>query len=93
MGLTWVDDSGKRVTGDYDLVILSLGTCPNQKNVDMLNNLGIEMRPDNYPVLDSFNPVETNLPGVMIAGYNNAPKEIPMAVWTPAPARARSAPC
>lgn len=80
MGLTYVDDCGKRITDDYDLVILSLGTCPNQKNVDMLKNLGIEMRDDNYPVLDSFSPVETNLPGIMIAGYNNAPKEIPMAV-------------
>jgi len=67
---------------DVDMVILSVGLEPHAENQELANRLGISV--DAYGWLKErdavFQPVNTNSPGIRIAGVCQGPKDIPDTV-------------
>ena len=78
--LRYVDERGKRMEEEFDLVVLSVGLCLADNAVSLGKTLGIEFAESGYPEFSSFDPVKTSVPGIYVCGAYQAPKDIPQSV-------------
>jgi heterodisulfide reductase subunit A len=78
--LRYIDDAGRRVEEEFDMVVLSVGLGVSKEAVDLAAKVGIELDPYNYAATSSFDPVQTSRPGVFVCGAFEAPKDIPQSV-------------
>ena len=78
--ISYVDDSGKRVEEEFDIVVLSVGLAVSPEGVDLAKRLGVDMDHYNFASTNSFAPVESSKPGIYVCGAFEAPKDIPASV-------------
>ena len=64
----------------YDLVVLSIGICPNPSLVQLTQRIGIELNADGFCATNPLDPVATSRPGVYVCGAAQGPKDIPDSV-------------
>ena len=78
--MRYTDAAGRLIQEEFDLVVLSVGYRISPQVKAQMEKLGIELRADDFPVMDSFAPVKTSVPGLFLAGTMQAPKDIPFSV-------------
>ncbi len=76
----YVDESGKRVEEEFDIVVLSVGLAVSPEGVELAKGLGVDMDHYNFASTNSFAPVESSKPGIYVCGAFEAPKDIPASV-------------
>jgi heterodisulfide reductase subunit A-like polyferredoxin len=64
----------------YDLVVLSIGLCPNPSFVDSARRMGLELDTHGFCTTDPLDVVTTSRPGVFVCGSAQGPKDIPDSV-------------
>lgn len=87
------DVEGKRATREFDMVILSVCLTPRKDAPELAKTLGIDIDQFHFfePVDRILRPVDTNIDGIFVAGYCQAPVDIPEAVAQGSGAAARAA--
>jgi heterodisulfide reductase subunit A len=78
--LRYLDESGRRIEEEFDMVVLSVGLGVSKPNVELAKLLGVQMDSYGFAATDSFEPVKTSRPGVFVCGSFQAPKDIPSSV-------------
>lgn len=78
--IRYIDDNGKCIEEDFDIVVLSIGLGSSKKGVELAKRLGIDLDHYNFAATSGFNPVETSRPGIYACGTFDAPKDIPSSV-------------
>ena len=78
--LRYVDEAGRLVEEEFDMVVLSVGLVASPEGVALARNLGVELDHYNFARTSSFEPVQSSRPGVYVCGVFQAPKDIPASV-------------
>ncbi|MDY6879334.1 MAG: FAD-dependent oxidoreductase, partial [Thermodesulfobacteriota bacterium] len=78
--IRYVDETGKRVEEEFDIVVLSIGLGVSGQVVDLARQLNIDLDHYGFASTTSFDPVETSVPGIYVCGAFEAPKDIPSSV-------------
>jgi heterodisulfide reductase subunit A-like polyferredoxin len=78
--ITYIDEEGKVVEEEFDMVVLSVGLEPAGNTVDMVKRLGVELDKYGFAKTDPFEPAATMKPGVYVCGAYQGPKDIPETV-------------
>jgi len=78
--IRYVDEAGKRVEEEFDMVVLSIGLTASLKTAEQAKKWGIDLDHYNFARTNSFDPVETSRSGVYVCGVFQAPKDIPSSV-------------
>ena len=64
----------------YDLVVLSVGLCPNPSFVKLAQRLGLRLDSHGFCTTDSLDLVATSRPGIYVCGAAQGPRDIPDSV-------------
>ncbi|UCD82204.1 MAG: FAD-dependent oxidoreductase [Desulfobacterales bacterium] len=64
----------------YDLVVLSVGLCPNPSFVQLAQRIGLQLNAHGFCATDPLDVVATSQPGVYVCGVAQGPKDIPDSV-------------
>lgn len=91
LGIVYTDETGRKQTESFDMVVLSVGLCITQETRDLARLLGVEIDTQGFPLASSFNPVQTSRSGVLICGASQAPQDIPASVIAAGAAAGESA--
>ena len=78
--IRYVDESGKRVEEEFDIVVLSVGLGISSESAELAQTLGIDLDDYSFASTSSFAPVESSRPGIYVCGVCEAPKDIPSSV-------------
>ena len=78
--IRYVDEAGRRVEEEFDMVVLSIGLTASMKTAEQAKKWGIDLDHYNFARTSSFDPVETSRSGVYVCGAFQAPKDIPSSV-------------
>jgi heterodisulfide reductase subunit A len=78
--IRYVDEAGKCVEEEFDMVVLSIGLTASLKTAEQAKKWGIDLDHYNFARTSSFDPVETSRSGVYVCGVFQAPKDIPSSV-------------
>ena len=78
--ITYVDEAGKIVEEEFEMVVLSVGLEPAKHTVAMAKRLGIEVDKYGFASTKSFEPHSTSKEGVYVCGAYQGPKDIPETV-------------
>ncbi len=78
--IRYIDEAGKRVEEEFDMVVLSVGLGISTECAELAQKLGIELDHYNFAVTTSFEPVRSSRPGIYVCGAFQAPKDIPSSV-------------
>ncbi len=78
--IRYVDEKGKRVEEEFDMVVLSVGLGVTGESTKLAQKLGIELDHYNFVHTSSFEPVVSSRPGIYVCGAYLAPKDIPSSV-------------
>ncbi len=80
LALTYVTEDGKSHRKLYDMVVLSVGLDAPKDAEALAKILGIELNPYGFARTKTAAPLETNVPGIFVAGAFQGPKDIPESV-------------
>ena len=78
--IRYVDETGKRVEEEFDIVVLSVGLGVSSESAELAQRLGIDLDDYSFANTSSFAPVESSRPGIYVCGVCEAPKDIPSSV-------------
>ena len=78
--IRYMDDEGRRVEEEFDMVVLSVGLGVSKEALDLSKKLGIALDPYQLASTVSFEPVRTSRPGIFVCGAFQGPKDIPQSV-------------
>lgn len=76
----YLAEGDRKVSSEYDLVVLSVGMQPPRELQAMAERLGLELNRFGFCRTGPFAPVRTSRPGVFVAGAVTEPKDIPETV-------------
>lgn len=85
----YLGEGEKKVSREYDMVVLSVGAQPPKEAEQISRALGIELNEFHFCETSTFRPVETNREGIFVAGPFTEPKDIPETVMQASGAAAR----
>ena len=74
----------------FDMVVLSVGLCPNPSAVKLAKQLGIDVNDDGFIATDPLDIVATSRPGIYVCGAAQGPKDIPDSVQQGSSAAAKA---
>ncbi|MCK4821355.1 FAD-dependent oxidoreductase, partial [bacterium] len=74
------NEKGVLSSEEFDLVVLSVGLSPPDDSVRLADKFGISLNKYNFVKTSTFRPLETNKPGIYVAGAFSGPKDIPETV-------------
>ncbi len=77
---TYLDEAGKIVEEEFDLIVLSVGVVPSKETVEMVKRMGVEVDAYGFCKTQPFAPTLTSKPGVHVCGVFQGPKDIPETV-------------
>lgn len=86
----YVDDDGRLVNEEYDMVILSIGFEPRNDSEEFSKIFGISTDEYGFAQTSKLRPVETSRKGIYVAGTYQGPKDIPETVIQGSGAAARA---
>ena len=75
-----VDEAGRMVHEEFDMVILSIGFEPREGAPEFAKTFGIETDQYGFAQTSKLAPVATSRPGIYVAGTYQGPKDIPETV-------------
>jgi heterodisulfide reductase subunit A len=78
--IRYINETGKRVEEEFDMVVLSVGLGVSREAIDLAHKLSIELDQYEFASTTSFEPVKTSRPGIFVCGAFEAPKDIPSSV-------------
>lgn len=78
--IRYVDEAGRRVEEDFDMVVLSVGLGAARQGCDTANRLGVDLDHYRFVASSTFHPVETSRPGIFVCGTFGSPNDIPSSV-------------
>ncbi len=78
--ITYLDEEGKFVDEEFELVILSVGMVPAKSTMEMAKRMGVELDTYGFCRTKPFEPTSTSRPGVYVCGAFQGPKDIPETV-------------
>ena len=78
--IRYIDQSGRRVEEEFDMVVLSVGLGVSGEAVDLARRLNIELDQYQFASTSSFDPVKSSVPGIFVCGAFEAPQDIPSSV-------------
>jgi len=78
--IRYVDETGKKIEEDFDIVVLSVGLGATKQGSDLAQRLGIELNRYEFANTGSFNPVQSSRSGIYVCGTFQGPKDIPSSV-------------
>jgi len=78
--IRYMDESGRRVEEQFDMVVLSVGLGVTKTTAGLAKVIGVQTDPYGFAATGSFEPVKTSRPGVFVCGSFQAPKDIPSSV-------------
>lgn len=78
--IAYIDEEGKVVEEEFDLVVLSMGMRPSESSRKLAATLGAELNSYGFCQTDELSSVQTSRPGVYVCGAFEAPKDIPETV-------------
>ncbi len=78
--LEFTDDSGIKVYGEFDMVVLSVGLEPSTSTIELAEKLGIGLDQFGFCKTNELLPGQTSKPGISVCGVFNAPMDIPESV-------------
>jgi len=78
--ITYIDEAGKIVEEEFEMVVLSVGLEPAKHTVEMAKRLGVEVDKYGFAKTASFAPHATSKDGVYVCGVYQGPKDIPETV-------------
>jgi heterodisulfide reductase subunit A-like polyferredoxin len=78
--VTYLDEEGKMIEEEFDLIVLSVGMVPSKETVEMANRMGVEVDTHGFCKTKPFEPTSTSKPGVYVCGVFQGPKDIPETV-------------
>jgi heterodisulfide reductase subunit A-like polyferredoxin len=78
--ITYVDEAGKIVEEEFEMVVLSVGLEPAKHTVAMAKRLGVEVDKYGFASTKSFAPHSTSKDGIYVCGVYQGPKDIPETV-------------
>jgi heterodisulfide reductase subunit A len=86
----YIDEGGKRVEEEFDMVVLSVGFFVSEESVALSKKMGIDLDSYNFAETHSFSSVQTSTPGIFVSGCFQAPKDIPSSVTDASAAAAQA---
>jgi len=78
--IRYVDESGRKIDEAFDIVVLSVGLMVSPRGVELAKRLGVELDHYNFARTNSFEPVQSSVPGIYVSGAFESPKDIPASV-------------
>ena len=78
--INYLDDSGHNQEEIFDIVVLSTGLSLSLEFTSMASQMGVEFNEQGYPRTATFAPVATSMPGILVCGSVQAPKDISSSV-------------
>jgi heterodisulfide reductase subunit A len=76
----YIDEKDRKVTREYDMVVLSVGMEAPESAKEISEKFGIELNEFNFCKTDPFRPVESTHDGIYVAGPFTEPKDIPETI-------------
>lgn len=73
-------EDGQIKEEEFDMVVLSLGFIPPASVKEIAEKLGVKLNEYNFCLTNEFNPNETSVPGILVAGAFREPRDIPETV-------------
>jgi len=74
----------------YDMIVLSVGLCPNPSFVQLAQRMGIQLNKHGFCASDPLDVVTTSMPGIYVCGAAQGPKDIPDSVQQGSSAAAKA---
>jgi heterodisulfide reductase subunit A len=78
--LRYVDESGKRISEEFDMVVLSVGLQVSEQVRDLARRLEVDLDEFGFARTGAFKPLASSRTGVFVCGVFNEPKDIPETV-------------
>lgn len=78
--VTYIDEEGKSVEEEFDLMVLSGGLTPSEETKALGKKLGIDLDQYGFCETSQFSPLSTSRPGIFVSGVFQGPKDIPETV-------------
>lgn len=78
--ISFIDEEGRIVEEEFDMVVLSVGLTPAKDTVAMAKRLGVEVDKYGFAKTTTFAPHSTSKNGVYVCGAYQGPKDIPETV-------------
>jgi len=85
----YLDEADKKLSREYDLVVLSVGMQPPNEVKALAERFGIALNEFNFCKNSEFAPAASSRPGVFVAGPFVEPKDIPETVMQSSAAAAQ----
>jgi heterodisulfide reductase subunit A len=76
----YLEEDDRKVSREYDLVVLSVGMESPKSAEEISKKFGIELNEFNFCKTDPFKPVESTREGVYVSGPFTEPKDIPETI-------------
>jgi heterodisulfide reductase subunit A-like polyferredoxin len=87
--IQYLAEDDRKVSQEYDLVVLSVGMQPPKEVAALAAKFGVELNPFNFCRTSLFAPAESTRKGVYVAGPFAEPKDIPETVMQASAAAAQ----
>ncbi|MFH0812507.1 MAG: NAD(P)-binding protein, partial [Pseudomonadota bacterium] len=78
--IAYIDEAGKVVEEEFDLVVLSLGISSSENSRTLAQKLDVGLNRHGFCDTDALNPMKTSRPGIYVCGAFQSPKDIPETV-------------
>ncbi len=80
LNITYLDENQQLITETFDMVVLAVGLKTSDESQKLAAEMGIDLNESRFVATTSFEPVQTNIPGIFVAGMLQGPKDIPQTV-------------
>ncbi len=78
--VNYLGENDRKLSEEYDLVVLSVGMQPPKEVKALAEKFGIALNPFNFCQTPTFRPAESSREGIFVAGPFAEPKDIPETV-------------
>lgn len=78
--LRYIDESGRKVTENFEMVVLSVGIQVPETTKTLARKVGIDLDRFGFSITRPSTPLAASRPGVFVSGAVNGPKDIPETV-------------
>ncbi|MCP4230871.1 MAG: FAD-dependent oxidoreductase, partial [bacterium] len=78
--IKYLTEDEKKVSREYDLVVLSVGIQPPKSGDEIAETFGIRLNEHKFCETSTFRPVESTRAGIFVSGPFIEPKDIPETV-------------
>ena len=80
LNITYLDENQNLSTETFEMVVLAVGLRTSDESRLLAERIGLDLNESMFCATTSFEPVQTNRPGIFAAGMFQGPKDIPQTV-------------